>query len=87
MPLRTSDRPFAGHDLVQHFPALPVVKAYESSRIARHDKLTIRAEGDVNGVTGAVVTFENLLAILSESFCRCVNDDLIVQRLECDGFA
>lgn len=63
---------------MQHLGTLPIIKTHEPAGIAGHYKLAVWADGDVDGITGAVVAFEDLLAVLPEAVCGGVNNDLII---------
>lgn len=84
MPLRTRDRPIARHNLVQHLGALPIIKAHKTTRVACHNELPVRADVDVDSITGAIVTLEHLFTVLSEPVRRGVHYDLVVTRLKRD---
>lgn len=86
MPLRARDGTFARADLVQHLGALPIVETHEPARVARHHELAVGAHAHVDGVPGAVVAPEDLLAVLPEAVGAGVHDDLVVGGLEGDGF-
>lgn len=69
MPLRTRDRPLTRHKLVQHLGVLPVVKAHKTTGVARHNKLPVGADVNVDSIPGAVVALEYFFAVLPETVC------------------
>lgn len=86
MPLRTRDRPVARHKLVQHLGVLPIIKAHKPTRVARHDKLPVGADVDVDSIAGTVMALEHFFAVLPESVRRCIHDNLIIAGLKRDRF-
>ena len=88
MPLARDDGPITARlNLVPHLTRLPVPEAYVTGSVAAHDDLAVRADVEVNRITGVVVASEPLFPILPEAFGAGVDDNLVVCGLEGDEFA
>ena len=87
MPLTTNDRRIGRLNLVNHLTSFPAPPAGIAARITGHDVLAVRRDGDINRVSGVIMASERFLAVLSEALVVCVDDDLVVRRLEsCECF-
>ena len=86
MPLCSDNGPITRKHLMPHLASLPIPKAHIPATITGHDKLAVRTDTHVNGITRIIVTAETLLPVLAEAVRACVDDDLIVAGLESDVF-
>lgn len=74
-------------DLMPHLAALEIPKADEAGRVPGHQELPVWTDRNIDGVPRRVVAAEALLAVLAEAIRGRVHDDLVVRRLERNGFA